>query len=195
MRTVKKLALICLVVIGAGCRSENAVVEKAEKYLRALNDNQAKILLTIGGKQFYPRESVFTCQTLASSNVLNLTMTDQFDGRTMISIAQNEWYAGQPAGAGIEVGGQGATTLKIGKLTDRQKMIGEGYMMTNGAISVVTLDKEKVIFEIKGEVGPYSDFHAPEKLLPLEGIVVCKRPAISFGDVSEKEVFGSTHSN
>lgn len=189
------MALLCLLVaIGAGCGLGSAA-DEAEKYLGPLHDNQAKILLTIGGKRFYPGESVFTCQMLASSNVLSLTLTDQFDGRTMISIAQNEWYTKQPTEAAVEAGGHSPTSLKIGKLTDRQKMIGEGYMMTNGIISVVTLEREKVIFEIKGEVGPYSDFQAPDKLLPLEGIVVCKRPAVSFGDVSEKEVFGSTHSN
>ena len=194
MRILKGIALICLLAaISAGCR--NAAADQGKKYLGSLNDNHAKALLTIGGKPFYPSESVFTCQMLASSNVLSLTLTDQFDGRIMINIAQSGWYNKKTVEAAIEAGGQGATSLKIGRLTDRQKMIGEGYMMTSGTISVVTLDREKVIFEIKGEVGPYSDFQAPEKLLPLEGIVVCKRPAVSFGDVSEKEVFGSTHTN
>ncbi|MGG7660986.1 hypothetical protein [Dyadobacter sp. BHUBP1] len=194
MRIVKRMALICLLAaIGAGCK--NAAADQAEEYFGSLNDNQAKALLTIGGKPFYPGQSVFTCQMLASSNVLSLTLTDQFDGRTMISIVKNEWYAKQPVEATIKAEGQGAASLKFGKLTDRQKLIGEGYMMTNGTISLVTLDREKMIFEIKGEAGPYSDFQAPDKLLPLEGIVICKRPAVSFGDVSEKEVFGSTHSN
>ncbi len=194
MKVVRNLALVCLLVtVCLGCGSDNAAERTAEKYLDALHDNQANVMLTIGGKAFYPGESVFTCQMLASSNVLSLTLIDQFDGRTMITLAEDEWYRKQPFIGTVEAGGKGATSLKIGKLADRQKLIGEGYMMTKGTISVVTFDREKVIFEIKGEVGPYSDFHAPDKLAPLEGIVVCKRPAVSFGDVSEKEVFGSTH--
>jgi len=196
MRLAINLVLVCLLLtVAAGCRSGNSAVHQAEKYLSALNDNQAKILLTIGGKKFYPAESVFTCQLLASRDVLSITLTDQFDGRTMINIADKQWYGQVPVHAGIEADGKGAISLKIGKLTDRARLIGEGYRMTRGTISIITLDKEKVIFEIKGEVGPYSDFQAPDKLLPLEGIVVCKRPAISFGDITEKEIFGSTSSN
>jgi hypothetical protein len=183
-----------LLAVATSCGSGKAAVHRAEKYLAILNDNQAKVLLTIGGKEFYPTESVFTCQLLASRDILSMTLTDQFDGRTMINITDKKLY-GVPKHVRIEADGKGATSLKIGKLVDRARLIGEGYMMTHGTISIITLDKEKVIFEIKGEVGPYSDFQAPDKLLPLDGIVVCKRPAISFGDITEKEVFGSTHSN
>lgn len=196
MKVLANLAYLWLsIAVLTGCGSRYKALDQAEKYLALLKDNEAKILMTIGGKEFYPEQSVFLCQLLASREVLSLALTDQYDGRTIINIAQNQWYANLPFVAAVDADGNGVTSLKIGKMIDRKKLIGEGYMMTRGTISVLTFQKEKVVFEIKGEVGPYSDFQTPDKHLGFEGIIVCKRPVISFGDITEKEVFGSTHSN
>lgn len=196
MRIVKLLAgYIFLLVALAGCNARSRSAEEAEKYWSGLHDNQARIVAQIGGKLFYPDESVFAGQVIVSGNVLSVTLTNQFDGRTIINLAGEKWYERNPVADRIESYEQNATSLKMGKIVDREKLVGEGYMLTKGTITALTFEKDKMIFEVDGEVARYSDFERPDQHLPFHGLIVYKKPAISFGDVSEKEVFGSTHSN
>lgn len=187
--------MLFLLVAWAGCDSSRKSSEEAEKYLEKLNDNQAVIIAKIDGKPFYPAESKFSGQIIASADVMNLTLSDQFDGRTIINLAGEKWYSRRPVADHIARYDQSATSLKMGKIIDREKLVGEGYMMTKGDITATTFEKDKIIFEIKGEVAKYSDFEKPDQYLPFEGLIVYKKPAISLGDISEQAIFGSTHSN
>ncbi len=185
-----------LQAVMAGCQTrDGSAKEEAEKYLAGLNDNQARIVATIGGKPFYGDESIFAGQVIMSGNVLNVTLTDQFDGRTIINLAGDKWYSRRPVADRIESYQESASSLKMGKLVDREKLIGEGYMLTKGDIVAVTFEKDKMVFEIKGEVAKYSDFAQPDQYLPFDGLIVYKKPAISLGGINEQTIFGSTHSN
>ena len=196
MKIVVRLAgYVFLLIIMVGCINRDESAELAEKYWKGLHDNQARIIATIGGKPFYSDESVFSGQVILSENVLNLTLTDQFDGRTIINLAADKWYSRRPVSQTIESYEQSATSLKMGKIIDRAKLIGEGFMLTKGDIVAVTFEKDKMIFRIKGEAAKYSDFAKPDQYLPFEGLIVYKKPAISLGDISEEAIFGSTHSN
>lgn len=196
MKIVNQLAGCVLMLMAfVGCNTGSGSAELAGKYWNGLHDNQARIIAKIGGKPFYADQSVFSGQIIMSENVLNLTLTDQFDGRTILNLAADKWYNRWPVAGRIESYDQTATSLKMGKIIDREKLIGEGYMLTKGDIVAVTFEKDKMVFEIKGEVAKYSDFAKPDQYLPFEGLIVYKKPAISLGDISEEAIFGSTHSN
>lgn len=188
------IPIVALMVMVGGCAKHKQDDREADSYFQNLKDNQARIIVTIGGKEFYQPESVFNGQLLMTEGVLNMTLTDQFDGKTIVNLEGEKWYSKNPVRGEINIDNQSGTSLKIGKIIDREKMIGEGYMMTKGEITATTFSKEKMIFRIKGEVGKYSDFQRPDRYLPFEGLIVYKKPAMSFGDINEKEVFGSTPS-
>lgn len=187
--------MLFLLVVWAGCDTGRKSSEEAERYLDKLNDNQAIIVAKVDGKPFYPAESMFSGQVIVSADVMNVTLSDQFDGRTIINLTGEKWYTRRPVADRITRYDQSATSLKMGKIVDREKLVGEGYMMTKGYITATTFEKDKIIFEIKGEVAKYSDFEKPDQYLPFEGLIVYKKPAIRFGDISEQAIFGSTHSN
>jgi hypothetical protein len=195
MNILKRLAgSVFLLTALVGCTTRDEAID-AEKYWEGLNDNQARIIANIGGKPFYSNESLFSGQVIMSENVLNVTLTDQFDGRTIINLAGDKWYGRRPVSDRGDSYEQSATSLKIGKIIDREKLIGEGFMLTKGDIVAVTFEKSKMVFKIRGEVAKYSDFQKPDQYLPFEGLVVYKKPAISLGDISEQAIFGTTHSN
>ncbi|MGX5854420.1 hypothetical protein ACWKW6_12270 [Dyadobacter jiangsuensis] len=195
MNILKRLAgCVFLLTALVGCTTRDEAID-AEKYWEGLNDNQARIIANIGGKPFYSNESLFSGQVIMSENVLNVTLTDQFDGRTIINLAGDKWYGRRPVSDRVESYEQSATSLKIGKIIDREKLIGEGFMLTKGDIVAVTFEKSKMVFKIRGEVAKYSDFRKPDQYLPFECLVVYKKPAISLGDISEQAIFGTTHSN
>lgn len=185
------LLIMAVAAVISSCGKRDSDEAIAEKYLQSLGENEARLLVRIGGKEFYPEASVFGGQVLLSDNILNMSLTDQFGGKVMISLAKEKWYEQSPIRDRIASDGPGATSLKIGKIIDKQQMIGEGYMMTKGEISAPVFTKEKMIFKIKGQVGKYSDFQRPDQFLPVEGIIVYKKPAVSLGNITEKEAFSS----
>jgi len=79
-------------------------------------------------------------------------------------------------------------SVKIGKMKDRIKMIGEGYMLVDGTLTLRELTNEKLVFSIKGDVGKYSDFQQPDKLYPVEGWIVYKKPDMHFENITEAEI-------
>lgn len=185
------LLIIAVAVMIGSCGKRDSDEETAEKYFQSLGENQARLLVQINGKEFYSDASVFGGQILLSDNVLNISLTDQFGGKTMLSLAKEKWYEQHPIRCVIEPDAPDGTSLKIGKIIDKQQMIGEGYMMTKGEISAPVFTKDKMIFKIKGEVGKYSDFQRPDQFLPVEGMIVYKKPAVSLGNITEKEAFSS----
>lgn len=187
--------VLVLLGVWAGCNPQSKSASEAEKYLEGLQDNQARIVAMVGDKPFYSKESVFSGHVIMSADVMNVTLTDQFDGRTIINLAGNRWYSRRPVADRIERYDQSATSLKMGKIIDAEKLVGEGFMMTKGDIVAATFEKDKMIFEIRGEVAKYSDFQRPDQYLPFHALIVYKKPAISMGDISEQAIFGSTHSN
>ncbi|SKB99705.1 hypothetical protein [Dyadobacter psychrophilus] len=187
--------LLFLAFIVFSCSSKDSSDQAADQLFQTLKENEAKIVITIGGKEFYPNESVFSGQALISDNMMNLTLTDQFEGKTIINLGGEKWYAAKPITKAITANGPVETSIKMGKIIDKQQMIGEGYMMAEGEITATEFTKDKMVFRIKGKVGKYSDFQQPDKYIPAEGFIVYKKPAVSFGNITEKEVFSSSISN
>ena len=177
------------------CSSKDSSEKAADQLFQTLKENQAKIVMSIDGKEFYPKESVFSGQALISDNMMNLTLTDQFEGKTIINLGGENWYTAKPITKTITANGPVETSIKMGKIIDKINMIGEGYMMAEGEITATEFTKDKMVFKIKGKVGKYSDFQQPDKYIPAEGFIVYKKPAISLGNITEKEVFSSSISN
>jgi hypothetical protein len=176
------------------CSSNGSSNEKIDAIFETLKENEAKIVISIGGSDFYPQESVFSGQALISDNIMNLTLTDQFEGKTIINLGGEKWYA-KPIKKAIGAAGPIETSIKMGKIIDKEKMIGEGYMMAEGEISATEFSKDRMVFRIKGKVGKYSDFQQPDKYIPAEGFIVYKKPSVSLGNITEKEAFSSSISN
>ena len=187
--------LLFLAFFVSNCRSQDSSDQAADELFQTLKDNEAKIVMSIDGKEFYLKESVFTGQVLMSDNMMNVTLTDQFEGKTIINLGGEKWFAAKPITKAITANGAVETNIKMGKIVDKINMIGEGYMMAEGEITATAFTKDKMIFRIKGKVGKYSDFQQPDKYLPAEGFIVYKKPAVSLGNITEKEVFSSSISN
>lgn len=183
--------IVSLSVSIESCRQENDLQLKTEQVLRVLNDNQAKVVVHIDGKEFYPDSSLFTGQVMLTDHMLSLSLVDQSEGRTMLNFGGGKWYAERPLIKEIVLRDAFNAGLKLGKLVDKERGIGEGYMMTEGRIEAVLFEPDKMVFRITGKVGKYSDFEKPESYLPLEGYIVYKKPAISWSNITGDEVFKS----
>lgn len=163
--------------------------ENIDEIYNQLNDNQAKVIYKIDGKEFYPSQSIFLGEVNVSDQLLSVTLVDQFQDQTIISFGGDKWYSRLPSRKEIFADNQVNAGVKMGKLVDREKMVGEGYMMSEGSVTLIELTEDKIIMKIYGKVGKYSDFQQPSEYYKVEGTVVFRKPLFRLGNVTEKDLF------
>ena len=174
------------------CNQNGANDIDVERIYNSLHENEARILFQINGKEFYTSESIFEGEIAISRNSFSMKLRDQFDSQTMINFEEQTWYSNKPIKRQVFGNDQVGVGLKTGKIVDRDRMIGEGYVMSQGYISIPEFHEDKMIFTISGKVGKYSDFQEPEKYVPIEGWIIYKKPLIKFDGITEKDVFSPT---
>lgn len=189
------LFLIVVVCLCNACRHENERNEQVDALSKGLKDNQARVSFELSGEAFYPEVNVFSGELLANRSALTVTVGNDEGARIIVSFGGDDWFVRKPMKMAIFERGEVVGSVKLGKIVDRKKMVGEGYMLAEGEIAILRFSPDELVMEIKGKAGRYSDFQQPDTLFPVKGMIVYKKPTIRFGNISEKEVFSSTSSN
>ncbi|MCF2444437.1 hypothetical protein L0657_10765 [Dyadobacter sp. CY345] len=165
-----------------------------DKMYGQLGENQAKAIYKIDGKEFYPPESIFKGEVSVSDKLLSITLIDQFDGRSIVSYGGDDWYLSIPSKKDVFSNDQVNAGVKMGKLTDREKMVGEGMILSEGTVTLQEFSKDKIVIKIQGKVGKYSDFEQPTEFKNFDGTVVYKKPAFNLLNITEEELFSAIKS-
>lgn len=187
--------LILLVCLCYGCRRESEDCERVRKLSKGLKENQAHVSFKLADKEFYPDQNIFSGEVYVSRNALTITVTSLEGARSIVNFGGDDWYKKRPLKTNIFENGEAAASVKLGKIIDQEKMIGEGYMLTEGEVAILKFSPDELVLKVTGKAGKYSDFQQPDTLYPVKGMIVYKKPVISFGEITEKEIFGSTSSN
>lgn len=180
-----RLLLFSLCITLFSCESKI----NTDEILQSLKDKQTKAIIKIDGKNFYPSQSIFQGSIEARDNSFRLNITDQFDSNIILEFTADNWYKIKPIKRQIFLDNQIAASVMIGKLRDKVKRIGDGYLMTEGEISIESFSKEKCAIRLKGKIGKYEFMREPVKWNRLEGIIIFKKPAIVLQNVNEGEVY------
>ncbi|QRR02030.1 hypothetical protein [Dyadobacter sandarakinus] len=189
-RNVLWLFGLLFITIIHSCRQKDTLEQKADDWYASLHDNQARIEVKIGDTEFYGQKSLFTGQVTLFEDLFSTTLTDQFQGRMIISMGGKDWYRNKPIIRKVVAENEINASVKMGKIIDQKQMVGEGYMMADGQIEALTFTEDKIVLKITGKAGKYSDFAAPDHYLPVEGLIVYKKPSINTGGLSKEKVFG-----
>ena len=157
---------VTIIFISSAC---NSTLSDREKVFQQLKENQAQISYQIDNKNFYPQESIFTGEVHVSNKLLSMTLDNQFDGKTIISFGGEKWYKQVPVSKQLFVNNEINAGIKMGRLTNKEKMIGEAYMMSEGEMTLEEFSKDRIVISIEGKAGKYSDFKQPDTLLIVKG--------------------------
>ncbi|MBE9465003.1 hypothetical protein ACFP1I_16710 [Dyadobacter subterraneus] len=187
MNHLKIAASLILSLLFSSCSPDTS----EDSIYNQLADKQAKAIYKVNNKEFYPSEGVFSAEINASDKLLSMTLVDQFDDRTIISFGGENWYVAVPVKKEVFADNQVNAGVKMGKLLDRKKMIGVGYVMSEGIVTLQEFSKDKVVIKVKGKVGKYSDFQEATEFFPMEGTVVCKKPTFQLMNITEEELFNA----
>lgn len=190
MKKIVLLTLLQIILFSCQKKNENDIDHSLiESTLKSLKTGETKVLLELDGKPFYSEDNVFKGDATLFDNMFRFSLFDQYESNIIVAISANEWYKQKPISKQIIQNDQKAATVMIGKLIDKEKNIGEGYLMTEGKIDFVYLNKSKTVLKISGLVGKYNAQRMPDKWQKLEGYIIQKEPNMVLSNLSENQVF------
>ena len=175
--------IIGILLLVSGCTISDKF--KADEIYNQLKDDQAKIILHIKGSNFYKEESIFHGHLEIVEKSFTINYFDQFDSNVMIHFGADKWYEEKPIKAPIRMFNSYTSTVMFGKIKDKAKRRGEGYLMSQGLLTFKSLNKDKIVIEVVGKAKKYPNVGETDPAFEVEGIIVCKKPKIAFLDVNE----------
>lgn len=184
---IKLKSIIIIFFCGALLACDSGV--NTEEILKSLNGGEGKILIKIDGKEYYPKESIFKGELTVLEGFFRTSLFDQFESNVVIAFGGDKWYANKPIKKQIFIDNQVAASVMIGKLINKEKQLGEGFLMTEGEITVMSLSEEKFVMRFEGKVGKYDVQREPEKWNALEGWIIIKNPKITLQGLSKEQVY------
>lgn len=185
--TLSLLTILLAFALFSSCQTKPEI--GIDEIYNGLKPNQVKAVIQIDRDDFYPSESVFTGKVDVFDTFFRANLTDQFESNIIVSFSGDDWYKQKPIKRKIFVDNQVVGSVMIGRLTDKIKRRGEGYLMTEGDISVETISDDKLVLRLTGRVGRYEFQRTPEKWNTLRGLIVFKRPQLRLQNLTKKEVY------
>lgn len=155
----------------------------------ALKNNESKFIFKLEGKDFYPAQSNFSGHLEILEKSFTISYFDQFDSNVMIHFGGDKWYVDRPIRVPIKLINNYTSTLMFGRIKDKEKRLGEGYLMSEGFITFKTLTKDKIIIQMDGKAKKYPQVNPEDKDYKVQALIVCKKPKIDFLEINEKEAF------
>ena len=188
---MKNLLLLTLLFATLfSCQKKNDIDQSLiDETLKSLKKGETKILFELDGKPFYQEDHIFKGDVTLFDNLFRFSLFDQYESNVIVAISTNGWYQKKPISKQIIQNDQKTATVMIGKLIDKENNIGEGYLMTEGKIDFISLNKSKTILKITGLVGKYNAQRMPDKWQKLEGYIIQKEPNIILTNLEENQVF------
>ncbi len=160
-----------------------------DEIYNSLKDGQTKAIIKIDGKEFYPKESVFSSDIIADKTFFRANLFDQFESNLIISFGTERWHATKPYTLRLQETQTIEGSLMIGKILDKEKRTGEGYLMTEGEMTLEAFSKDKCVVIVNGKVGKFEAQSTPEKWLTVEAIIVSKKPKTKLVNLTEDGLY------
>jgi hypothetical protein len=189
MKTIILLLLSCIIIASCTQTQKGFNKKEIDQIYNSLKDKEAKAIIRIDGKAFYPNKSIFNADLRITDHFFKINLFDQFESNIVVNMGGENWYSTKPYSVKLIPNTPIEGGLMIGKLVDKINRNGEGYLMTEGEITMESLSKEKCIISVKGKIGKYNALTAPQTWNNIEGIIICKKPSINIQNLTESQVF------
>ncbi len=138
-----------------------------------LKDNQIKFRLSLDNQDFYEPDAIFTGHLDARDNFLGLNCFNQYGGNFMLTLDGNFWYKKEFVEG---KGGYSFSSLMFGKVTDKAKQKGAGYLLSTGRIEPIVMTKSKIILKVYGKAKKYPNVLETDPSFDFDGVIVAKNP-------------------
>lgn len=187
MRTITSIfASLFSVLFFCTCTTQPDV----DTVYNSLNDGEARIIVSIDGDDFYKDDSRFKGEVTISPNTIHMNLFDQYESNVMLSLGDEALFAKKPIKRAIVVDQPSAGSVMIGRVKDKAKRTGDGFLMTEGEMTVESLSDEKIVVKLSGRTGNFNTMRDQKTWKSLEGLLVYKRPKIMMrGDATKSLLY------
>lgn len=158
----------------------------ADTIFQVLKPGEAQFVVTMDGDLFYPEESRFKGEITVMPNLLRLNLFDQFESNTIIALSESNLFAKRPITRPILLDNQSAGSVMIGKVRDKKQRTGDGFLMTEGTLTVDRVSDEKVVLRLTGKVANFNTMRDQRTWKRLEALLVYRKPTITVPTNAEK---------
>ena len=186
----KYLAILVMISFCTACSStEKEQEEMCEKVYKSLKDNQSKFIIKMNGDEFYKPESIFEGHLEILEKNLTISYYDQFESNVMIHFGGNKWYVPRPIRIPVTLESSYSSNVMIGRMKNKAKKLGEGYLMASGFLTLKSFTKDKIIMMIEGKAKKYPKVDEASPTYDVKGYFISKKPKIDYLTVDEKAAF------
>ncbi|RYF73733.1 MAG: hypothetical protein EOO39_09905 [Cytophagaceae bacterium] len=156
----------------------------------SLKDGEAKIIVSMDNDDFYPDDSRFNGEVTISPNTIHMNLFDQYESNVMLSLGDEALFATKPIKRAIVVDQPSAGSVMIGRVKDKVKRTGDGFLMTDGDMTVESLSDEKIVIRLSGKTGNFNTMRDQKTWKNLEALLVYKRPKTMMrGDATKSLLY------
>lgn len=189
--SLKYLIMLSIIGISNSCSSSNKEEEdkQYQTIYQSLKDNQTKFVVKLNGNDFYNPESIFTGHLEMLEGSFTMSYFDQFESNVMIHFGGQKWYEGRPITAPIKLDNGYSSNVMVGKIIDKSKKLGAGYLMSEGKLTFKVFTKEKFVIVIEGKAKKYPKVETTDPSFDIKATIVSKNPKFDVVDIDGKKSF------
>lgn len=170
------------------CQSHTKDHQEVEQTLRKLKDGEADVSIYLGDELFYPTKPVFTGNLTLAENSLQLNIKSQFGDHIMIGLNDGAALKNKPYRLLIKENVPTSNSVMLGRLADKEKRTGEGFLMNEGDAIITAISREKFVIHINGIAGKYLETDR-SKWKKVEGTIIIRKPILQTYALNEALFF------
>jgi hypothetical protein len=178
---MKFSSIIILILLSLSSCKNTPEIDTNSEYSN-LKDNQTRVKLKVDNKEFYELDAVFQGNIDVRKNFLSMNCFNQYGGNLMLTLDGESWYKKKS----IEgKGGLNFSSLMFGKVTDKEKHKGDGYLLNTGNIEPITISKSKLVLRVSGIAKKFPRVNAEDPSYNFECYIISKNPVCTEFSVPE----------
>ncbi|MEZ0608283.1 hypothetical protein ACAW74_07200 [Fibrella sp. WM1] len=161
------------------CLLSCATKPDAQTVYQNLKEGEAHFEINMDGDAFYPADSRFKGEVTVTANTLRLNLFDQYESNTIITLDSQDLFAQRPVKRTITIDNQVAGSIMIGRVRDKAKRTGDGFLMTEGELTIESLSDDKIVIHLTGKTGNFNTMQNRQTWKRLNGLLVYRKPTIT----------------
>lgn len=141
-----------------------------------LKDNQTAVKLEIDGTEFYKTDEVFNGHLEIKESYFVMNYFSNYESNFILNFSDKNWLKTKEVHG--QIMGAAASNFMFGKVIDKEKNMGAGYLLYDGKILVKEISKSKLVFLIEGKAKKYPKVNETDEDFALKALIVSKNPKI-----------------
>lgn len=185
MRFIYLISVALLALASVSCTGQ----PDADSIYQELKPGEAQFVISLNNDVFYGADSRFKGEVTVTPASIRLNLLDQYEGNTIVTLSGTNLFAKRPVSRLITLDNQSLGSVMIGKVRDKAQRTGDGFVMTEGTVTIDHLSEEKVVIRLTGKTGNFITMNDPATWKRLEGILVYRKPVINVPSGNKQTLF------